>query len=298
MDHAEFSTSTHGLRRATPPMTLYEKAKRLGAWNPSDLDFSRDREDWQRLNVDERTILLHLTSMFVAGEEAVTLDLLPLMRAIAREGRIEEEMYLTTFLFEEAKHTDFFHRFLEEVGESSDLQRYHMPCFRALVCEALPRALHALDTDASPRALTRAATTYNLVVEGILGETGYHGYFTILDNHGILPAQRAGVALVKQDEARHIAYGIYLLSRLMAEDESLWGVIEETMTELLPITLSIVSETFASYTPVPFGLVESEFNEYAVRQFQKRLDRVQRARSMSLEQIQQATHEAIEADDA
>ena len=51
--------------------------------------------------------MLHLTSLFQAGEEAVTLDLLPLIRAIAQEGRIEEEMYLTTFLWEEAKHVDF-----------------------------------------------------------------------------------------------------------------------------------------------------------------------------------------------
>jgi len=298
MDHSGFATTRRGLHRDSPPLVLYEKAKRLGIWNPSDIDFSRDREDWDRLNADERTILLHLTSMFMAGEEAVTTDLLPLMRVIAQQGHIEEELYLTTFLFEEAKHTDFFHRFLEEMEESSDLQRYHMPCYRALIYEALPRALHALEADSSPQALTRAATTYNLVVEGILGETGYHGYFTIFDNHNILPVQRRGVGLVKQDEARHIAYGIYLLSRLMSEDRSLWDVVEQTMTELLPTTLSIVAETFASYSPVPFGLVEGDFNDYAIRQFQKRLDRVQRARTMSLDDIGRATQEAIEAEDA
>lgn len=35
--------------------------------------------------------------MFQAGEESVTLDLLPLIQVIAGEGRIEEEMFLTSF---------------------------------------------------------------------------------------------------------------------------------------------------------------------------------------------------------
>ena len=104
-------TTTRGLDRQTPPMRLYEKAKKFGIWNPADLDFSQDVLDWNNLADEEREILLRLTALFQAGEEAVTLDLLPLIMAIAKEGRLEEEMFLTTFLFEEAKHVDFFNRF-------------------------------------------------------------------------------------------------------------------------------------------------------------------------------------------
>jgi ribonucleoside-diphosphate reductase beta chain len=43
------------------------------------------------------------------------------------------------------------------------------------------------------------------------------------------PATRRGVQLLKQDESRHIAYGIYLISRLIAEDASLWDVAEAQM---------------------------------------------------------------------
>ncbi len=37
-----------------------------------------------------------LSALFQAGEEAVTLDLLPLIMVIAQEGRPEEEMFLTS----------------------------------------------------------------------------------------------------------------------------------------------------------------------------------------------------------
>ena len=44
--HDHFITTSCGLRRESPIMRLYEKAKRLGIWNPSDIDFSQDARDW------------------------------------------------------------------------------------------------------------------------------------------------------------------------------------------------------------------------------------------------------------
>ena len=175
MTHAAFTTTTAGLRRDLPPMRLFEKAKRYGIWNPSEIDFSQDRRDWLALAPEEQDILLRLTSMFQAGEEAVTLDLLPLVMTIAAEGRLEEEMFLTTFLWEEAKHTDFFRRFLDEVvQQSGDLSRFHTPNYVTLFYQALPAAMSALVTDRSPAAQVRASVTYNMIVEGVLAETGYH----------------------------------------------------------------------------------------------------------------------------
>lgn len=167
MAHTAFATTTRGLHRNSPPMRLFEKAKRLGIWNPSSLDLSCDAQDWLTLSDAEQDLLLRLTALFQAGEEAVTLDLLPLVQTIAREGRIEEELFLTSFLFEEAKHTDFFARFLSEVAHhDGDLSRYHTPSYHALVYKALPEALGRLSVDSSPRAQADAALTYNMIVEG------------------------------------------------------------------------------------------------------------------------------------
>ncbi|MBK7219085.1 MAG: R2-like ligand-binding oxidase [Candidatus Promineofilum sp.] len=304
MTHTTFATTTRGLRRDAPAMRLYEKAKRLGIWNPSDIDLSRDRAHWLALAGDERDILLRLTAMFQAGEEAVTLDLLPLIMTIAAEGRIEEEMFLTTFLFEEAKHTDFFGRWLSEVAASDavavsdvDLSRYHSDNYRAVFYHALPAALGALQTDRSPAAQVRAAVTYNMLVEGMLAETGYHAYFTVLERADLMPGTRRGIALLKQDESRHIAYGIYLLSRLVAEDAALWEVLEEQMNALLPAALGVIGDVFAAYDPVPFGLVEEDFIDYGLAQFQKRVGRLERARGLSLAEIMRATNSVIERDD-
>jgi ribonucleoside-diphosphate reductase beta chain len=295
--HTTFATTTRGLRRDLPAMRLFEKAKRYGIWNPSAIDFRQDREDWLRLTPLEQEVLLHLTSLFQAGEEAVTGDILPLMLAMSREGRIEEEMYLTTFLFEEAKHTDFFRRFLDEVADvHEDLSRYSSPNYRAIVYDALPAAMNRLLDDASPAAQVRAAVTYNMIVEGVLAETGYHAYLTVLERNGLMPGQCRGIRLLKQDESRHIAYGVYLISRLIAAEDALWDVAETTMNELLGPALGVVGDIFGSYPVMPFGLEEGIFADYAIDQFQKRLARIEHARGATLEDVYRATERAIEQD--
>lgn len=280
------STRPRGLSYDQLPLRLWRKAKRLGVWNPDDLDFTRDVRDWARLADDERDLLLRLNSLFLAGEESVTLDLLPLIQTVAQEGRVEEEMYLTSFLFEEAKHVDFFRRFLDEVArESSDLSRYHSPAYRRIFYEELPAALGALATDSSPVSQARASVTYNMIVEGVLAETGYHAYFDMLERNDLLPGFRQGIGLLKRDESRHLAYGVFLISRLVAAHETVWPAVERRMGELLEPALQLIHELFAAYEVVPFGLRLETFVEYAMAQFGRRFARIERARGQTLEQI-------------
>ena len=305
MTHTSFATTTRGLDRSLPPMRLYEKAKKLGIWNPSEIDFTKDKADWASFKDDEKDLIWLLLALFVAGEEAVTLDLLPLIEVVASEGRIEEEMYLTTFLFEEAKHTDFFRRFMDEVafpspsgegvGVRSDLSRFHGDNYRQLFYEALPDALNALRSDPSPASQIRASVTYNMVVEGVLAETGYQAFFTMLERNDLCPGLRKGIALLKQDESRHIAYGVYLLSRLMAEHPDEWDNLQMQMNMLLPSAIGVIGDAFARYEVVPFGLKEEDFVNYAMGQFTKRYERLEKARGASLDEINKVAKENEDA---
>lgn len=299
MKHTSFATTTRGLNRDLPPMRLFERAKKLGVWNPSDIDLSKDKADWAALTDAEKDLIWRLLGMFVSGEEAVTLDLLPLISVIAAEGRIEEEMYLTTFLFEEAKHTDFFRRFLDEVaGGRVELTSYHADNYRHIFYEALPEALLSLKDDSTPAAQVRASVTYNMVVEGVLAETGYHAFFSALQRSDRMPGLRKGIALLKQDESRHIAYGIYLLSRLVAEHPDLWDELQTQMNALLPSAIGVIGDAFAAYEVVPFGLVEDDFIQYAMTQFSKRAERLEKARGASLDEINRVAQSVIESGDA
>src|SRR5690606_28653857 len=128
-----------------------------------DIDLTQDKKDWEKFNDVEKEMTLRLCAMFQAGEEAVTRDLLPLIQAISNEGRLEEEMYLTTFLFEEAKHTEIFRRFLDEVGDVSekDLSVYHLDNYRKMFYEYLPQAMNRLNHDPWPGADIRKTSSGN-----------------------------------------------------------------------------------------------------------------------------------------
>ncbi len=287
MKHESFATVERGLNRGSVPMRLFEKAKRLGIWNPADIDFSQDVKDWATLDDRERRYMMRITTQFQAGEEAVTLDLLPLIGAIASEGRIEEEMFLTTFLWEEAKHVDMFSRFFEAVlgGPPKD-ETLMTPTYRTIFYDILPTTLGALRDDPSPAAQVRASATYNMVVEGMLAETGYHIFYNVLDTRQIGPGLREGVSKIKQDEARHIAYGVYLIARLIAADPKLMDVFNDQMTTLLPVGMALIDEAFEEFADnIPFNLKPDDYVNYSQSQFQKRFDRVQRAVGKTIEEL-------------
>lgn len=244
-------------------------------------------QHWQSLQPDEQDILLRLLSLFQAGEESVALDLLPLILVLAREGRLEEELFLTAFLWEEAKHVEVFRRFLDCIGQQgTDLTVYHTPSYRRIFYEALPDSMARLLSDAGPSAVARASVTYNLIVEGVLAETGYHAFYQVLERRNAMPGLLETVGKLKQDESRHIAFGVYLLSRLTAEyGEPVWQAIEQQMNLLLEPALGVVTEAFAPYDPVPFDLRLDDFVDFALKQFRSRYARIERARSQSVEAI-------------
>ncbi|HEX4207799.1 MAG TPA: R2-like ligand-binding oxidase [Ktedonobacteraceae bacterium] len=284
--------TSRGLHHDTLPMRLYHKAKKLGTWDPRDIDLTQDRLDWLRLSEDHQGRLRNLVISFQAGEEAVTLDLLPLIMTIAREGRLEEEMFLTTFLWEEAKHTEFFRRVLDEVlQEKDDLHMITSPSpsnGRDLFADVLPREMNRLLTDPSPENQVRASILYNMIVEGVLAETGYYSYSRLLSESGMMPGLLQGIQLIKRDESRHIAYGVFLISRLVAADQSLWPIVENRMNELFS---SIERDQQKNGTVEPVRL-------FARQQFEKRLARISRAREQSVEQIYRSTEseEAAESE--
>jgi ribonucleoside-diphosphate reductase beta chain len=97
---------------------------------------------------------------------------------------------------------------------------------------------------------------------------------------------------VKRDESRHIAYGVYLLSRLVAADATLWDVVAARMEELLPLALAFVRETYEPWGDVsPFGVQVGTVLGWATAQFQKRLARIERARGRTLAEIEAVAEE-------
>lgn len=275
----EFSAlNSGGLDWESLPLRLFRKGH-AKAWNPADLDFTQDAEDWQRLPDVSREAFTGLCAMFLAGEEAVTHDLQPFMSAMSAEGRLADEMYLTQFCYEEAKHTEVFRRWLDAVGLDGDLNGLvaDNPGYRRIFFEALPESLDRLRHDPTPANQVRASVTYNHIVEGTLAITGYFAWTRICTELGIFPGMREMIARIRDDERRHMAWGTYTCRRLVAADPGNWTVATRRMRELLPHAIRQIQHATRDYPADLFGLVMRDLLSYATECAGRRLHAVESA---------------------
>ncbi|CAM3783678.1 R2-like ligand-binding oxidase [Kibdelosporangium persicum] len=276
-----------GLNWDSFPLRLFVKGN-ARFWNPADVDFGKDRADWETLTDEERRSATYLCAQFIAGEEAVTEDIQPFMKAMAAEGRIADEMYLTQFAFEEAKHTEVFRRWMDAVGLTGDLHSFvgENPYYRKLFYDELPNSLAVLEHDPSPLNQIRASVTYNHVIEGTLALTGYYAWQKICTSRGILPGMQELVRRIGDDERRHMAWGTFTCRRHVAADDSLFDAVIQRMGELLPIALNMIEWVGSQFEePRPFESDPREYVAYAGDRAQRRLGAISSARGTPVAQI-------------
>ena len=281
------SLASGGLNWDSLPLKLFAGGN-AKFWDPADIDFSRDRADWESLTDPERHYATRLCSQFVAGEEAVTQDIAPFMAAMRAEGRLGDEMYLTQFAFEEAKHTQGFRLWLDAVGITGDLHGYldERRYYRRIFDVELPASLSALLTDPSPAAQVRASVTYNHFVEGTLALTGYYAWHKICVARGILPGMRELIGRISDDERRHMAWGTFTCRRHVAADDANWAVFETRMNELMPLLAQGGDDAYAvDGDRLPFGLSGGELIAYGTDKGRRRFGTIESARGRPLAEI-------------
>ena len=295
------SLGAGGLSQESFPMRLFAKGN-AKHWNPADIDFTQDAQDLAAMTDDERWMTLTLAAQFLAGEESVTQDLQPFVAAMASEGRFADEMYLTQFVYEEAKHTLSFRLWFDAVGLTEDLHQYiefNEPYMQIFTRE-LPASLYTLEQNASPRNQIRASVTYNHVIEGSLALTGYYAWQKVCTSRKILPGMQKIIKHIGDDERRHMAWGTFTCRRHVAANDDLWQVVHDRMGELMGPAEETVATTFRTFEDKfhkepPFGIEPDEMTAYAVDKLSRRLGAIESARGADLLSIDRdASPEALE----
>src|SRR5436305_15197268 len=148
---------------------LYERWEK-GNWSATALDFTRDRVDWHETFSDlERKAALWNYSLFFHGEDSVTDNLSPYIDAAPRE---EQKYFLATQQVDEARHSVFFARFMQEVVGRGDDIGSSLAATREETSWGFRRTFEFLDvvadrlrTDKSTPSFAAALGMYHLVVE-------------------------------------------------------------------------------------------------------------------------------------
>ena len=255
---------------------LYTNSKRL-AWDPATIDLRGDRDEWQRLkaehgDIDAATQILQLIALFHAGEESVTTTLAPYLDAAARTNAgLDIELFLTSQLYEEAKHFEFFSRYVTEVlgADAEGLERFLPGPPQAVLISDLAEVSDRLRRENDPVALkatfVEAITHYMGVVEAMLARTGYRGAHEALTERGWLPGLQEGFRLIRRDEGRHVSFGIHFIADACSADHAMRPIVQQTFERHLPNVLATVG-TFVYEHPL---VNVEQLQMYAVGAYQQ-----------------------------
>jgi ribonucleoside-diphosphate reductase beta chain len=252
-------------------------------WATQDLDFSQDRIDWhERFSKEERFTRMYGLSAFFIGEQRVTDELGPIMRAAPTE---EMRIFLSTQIADEARHVQFFNRFYDEVGvlEGTDdlaerlarVQGNLNPEFTELFDEMLKVRVDRLAAEPTDTVtLVEAITLYHMVIEGVLALTGQHFIIGYNEEQGTLPGFVEGFGKVARDEHRHVAFGAKFLTDMASADERYRSAIQRTLVESLPVAEAVLRPPFAPEDDddfMLFGVSMRETQAFAAQCLTRRL---------------------------
>jgi ribonucleoside-diphosphate reductase beta chain len=278
-DPALQESADHGQVELLDYRQLYELWERQ-QWLTQELEFEQDREDWWGFPEQERRQRMYGLSSFFIGEQRVTDELGPMMRAAPTE---DMRIFLSTQIADEARHVRFFDRFYSEVGvlESDNLtarleetSAHLNPAFGTLFDEMLGSRVQRLAEEPSDlETLVEAITLYHMVIEGMLALTGQHFIIDYNEREGTLPGFVRGFNFVARDEHRHVAFGARFLRDMVTERPEFKKSIQRMLEEALQIADQVLSppwiEDTADYEV--FGVNINETRAFAAQALTRRL---------------------------
>ncbi|RYJ14493.1 ribonucleoside-diphosphate reductase [Halogeometricum borinquense] len=252
-------------------------------WSPYEIDLAADRAAISDLGRSAFTQLRATIAMFGAGEENVTEDLVPL--AATTTNKIDQR-FVASHIYEEAKHAAFFERYWKDVIRPAEDARGLDPTdptadrwFTAAYEEIFNRtetAMNQLLDDDTPTNRANAYCHYHLTVEGVFGQTGFHAIEATFDpetDGPSLPGLVEGISHVRQDEGRHVGYGMNQLAELLQRTAVERSFVEETVETLAEPVDAVVERMGWRRLPGPDS---DDLTAFAVRKRRDRLAQLSR----------------------
>jgi len=267
-----------GIENMPSYMDLYRRWE-AQQWSVGDIDFSLDRQDWLEATDLERKATLWSHRLFFNGEERVTSTLAPFVWAAPSP---EIEVFLSTQMVDEARHTVFFEKWWREVAgtDSRDMtellkeirpeanEGYNILFYDRLPATAQRLASNPTDFD----AFVEGVTLYHIVIEATIALTGQRFELESMREQGL--TERGfyrGFTAVARDESRHVNFGIKVLQDAVRENADRYApLIQKTLVECLPLITGTLDPPDPRYI-TEFGHTESEIVQFAFDSLNKRL---------------------------
>ena len=267
-----------GIEKMPSYMDLYRRWE-AQQWAVGDLDFSLDRQDWLESSDLDRKATLWSHRLFFNGEERVTATLAPFVWAAPTP---EIEVFLSTQMVDEARHTVFFDRWWHDVAGTdsrnmTELLREIRPeaneGYNELFYDRLPSTAQRLANDPKDfDAFVEGVTLYHIVIEATIALTGQRFELEAMREQGLTDRGfYRGFTAVARDESRHVSFGIKVLQEAVRENAERYApIIQKTLVECLPLISGTLDPPDPRYI-TEYGHTESEIVQFAIDSLNKLL---------------------------
>ena len=267
-----------GIENMPSYMDLYRRWE-AQQWSVGDIDFSLDRKDWLEATELEKKATLWSHRLFFNGEERVTSTLAPFVWAAPTP---EIEIFLSTQMVDEARHTVFFEKWWRDVAgtDARDMTQLLQEIrpeanegYNSLFYDRLPATAQRLASNPKDfDAFVEGVTLYHIVIEATIALTGQRFELESMREQGL--TERGfyrGFTAVARDESRHVSFGIKVLRDAVRENADRYApLIQKTLVECLPLITGTLDPPDPAYV-TEFGHTESEILQFAFDSLNKRL---------------------------
>ena len=218
---------------------IWEQYKRQVAcfWTVEEIDFSKDREDWEKLNSNEQHFIKNVLAFF-AGSDGIVLE--NLVERFTNEVKIQEAKCFYGFqIAMENIHSETYSLLIDTYikNEEEKKRLFHaidtIPCIEKKANWAI-RWIKDKESNLATRLVAFAA------VEGIFFSGSFCSIFW-LKKRGLMPGLTFSNELISRDEGMHTDFAVLLYS--MLQNKLSQELIEEIICNAVEIEKEFITDS-------------------------------------------------------
>lgn len=215
---------------------LYKKA--VGTfWTVEEIDFSKDKEDWEKLTTDEKHFITNVLAFF-AGSDGIVQE------NLASRFQVEVQSPIARLFYGfqnavEGLHSETYSLLIDQYVKDKDEQ---IKLFRAIdtipcIAEKAKWALNWMDDTTKSYATRLVAFA---CVEGIFFSGSFCAIYW-LKKRGLLPGLTFSNELISRDEGLHTEFAIAMYHKMVEKLDA--ETIQTIVTDAVRIETSFITES-------------------------------------------------------
>lgn len=211
LDETEFRLVTFPIKY--PDLWEMYKKQRAAFWIPDEIDFSKDLDDWNKLNDNEKFFVEHILAFFAASDGIVNMNI---GLNFCQDVKILEAKYVYDFqAMMEDIHAETYGLMIDTYITEPNKKKHLLDAIHTIPCieEKANWALKWINMTSSEISFAKRLIAF-AIVEGVFFSGSFCAIFW-LKQRGLMSGLTASNELISRDEGMHCDFACMLYSMIL-----------------------------------------------------------------------------------